>query len=107
MYQRDLPSSPWELLGSDIFDFNGNKYLAVGDYYSKFPIIRRLSSETSSSVIKELKSIFSEQGIPKCLYTDNGPCYASSEFHKLLKLGALPTLLPAPYFHNPTDSLKG
>jgi len=46
MYQRDVPSAPWEILGSDLFDFKGRKYLLLGDYYSKFPIVRKLPSET-------------------------------------------------------------
>ena len=51
MYERDLPSGPWEMLGSDLFELDGRKYLALQDYYSKFPIIRKLSSETSALVI--------------------------------------------------------
>ena len=40
MCERDLPTMPWEMLGSDLFDYHGHKYLLVSDYYSKFPFVR-------------------------------------------------------------------
>ncbi|PFX17897.1 Retrovirus-related Pol polyprotein from transposon 17.6 [Stylophora pistillata] len=51
-----------------------------GDYYSKYPIVRKLSSTTSSAVINHLKSIFAENGVPETLISDNGPQYNSQEF---------------------------
>ena len=30
--QPDLPTRPWEKLGSDIFQFNGASYLIIVDY---------------------------------------------------------------------------
>lgn len=80
MYERELPSAPWQILASDLFDFKGQQYLLLSDFYSKFIIIRRLQGETSKCVVNHLKQIFSEQGIPSKLFTDNGPCYSSREF---------------------------
>jgi len=45
--QPDLPTQPWEKLGTDIFEFNKEKYLMVVDYYSRFPVIRLLNDMTS------------------------------------------------------------
>ena len=82
MHERNLPSSPWEMLGTDLFDYNGQKYLIVGDYYSKFPILRRLNGESTKVIVQHFKQIFSEHGIPCILYSDNGPCYSSEEFRQ-------------------------
>ena len=98
MYERDLPSAPWEKLGSDLFEFNGHKYLILGDYYSKFPFVRSLNSETSNAIITQLKSIFSEHGIPRELYTDNGPCYASKEFQSFAAKWGFRHLTSSPHF---------
>ena len=57
-----------------------NQYFLLSDEYSKFPIIRKLTSTTSHAIINHLKSIFSEYGIPDKLVTDNGAQYSSTEF---------------------------
>jgi len=81
LIQHDVPSGPWQVIGSDIFTFAGHEYVIVADYYTKFPIIRKLTTyATSQSVINTLKEIFSEHGIPEKLITDNGPQYASYQF---------------------------
>ena len=48
--------------------------------FSKFLIVRKIPSSTSSAVIKELGMIFSEFGNPQIFRSDNGPCYSSQEF---------------------------
>lgn len=80
LQQHSLPSYPWQKLASDLFDFKGSQYLVLADYYSKFPIVRKLSSTTSAAIINQLKSIFAEYGIPETIVTDNGPQYSSKEF---------------------------
>ena len=46
--QPDLPTRPWEKLGTDIFEFNGKKYLMVFDYYSRFPAIPYATTSQAS-----------------------------------------------------------
>ena len=74
------PSRPWQIVGTDLFYHNRNTYLLVTDYYSRYPEIAMLTSESSSCVIKHLKSIFARHGIPEMVMSDNGPQYASQEF---------------------------
>ena len=73
MIPHEVPNRPWEKIGVDLFHFAGKDYLCVVDYFSKFPIVRLLSSKTASSVINQLKSIFSEHGIPDEVVSDNMP----------------------------------
>ena len=73
-------SFPWQKLGCDLFDYQGALYLLVVDYYSKYPILRKLNSATSSAVINLLKLIFAKHVTPESLVTDNGPQYSSREF---------------------------
>ena len=67
-------------LGSDLFYFQRIDFLVVVDYFSKYLIVRKIPSSTSSAVIKELGMIFSEFGNPLVFRSDNGPCYLSQEF---------------------------
>ncbi|KAL9978440.1 hypothetical protein ACROYT_G015954 [Oculina patagonica] len=79
---HDVPKKPWHTLGSDIFFWNNANYLVVVDYYSKFPVVKKLSNLNSSAVIAHLKSVFEEHGIPSKLITDNSPQYASAAFQE-------------------------
>lgn len=40
LLQYNLPSFPWQMVCSDLFDYCGCQYLLLADYYSKFPVIR-------------------------------------------------------------------
>ena len=71
---------PWDIIGSDLFHWQGNDYLLVVDYYSSYVIIRQLSSTSSSAIVGKLKIIFSEFGIPNVFVSDNARQYDSSEF---------------------------
>ena len=56
--------------------------MLVVDYYSKFPVVKKLTSIHSSAVIARLKSIFEKHGIPSKLVTDNGTQYTSAAFQE-------------------------
>ena len=75
-----LPDYPWQKAATDLFILQGDTYLILVDYYSRFPEVIQLRSITSLSVINALKSIFARHGIPETLVSDNGPQYSSTEF---------------------------
>ena len=79
---QEIPTGPWQTIGSDLFTLHGEDYLIVVDYYSKFPIIRRIpkGNSTSQTIITYLKQIFSEHGIPSKFISDNGSQYSSQLF---------------------------
>ena len=68
----DTPQTTWEQLGLDIFTLRNTQYLLVIDYFSWFPVVKQLQSLHSLSVIKHLKDIFTEIGIPRCIVSDGG-----------------------------------
>ena len=98
LLQHSLPSFPWQKLGSDLFDYKGVQYLLVADYYSKFPIVRKLNSTTSSAVINHLKSVFAEYGIPETIITDNGPQYSSQEFQTFCNVWGINHITSSPLY---------
>ena len=73
LHPHSVPSFPCQKLGSDLCEFKGHQYLLVTEYYSRFPVIRKLTSTASSSIINVLISLFTEHRIPEELVTDNGP----------------------------------
>ena len=80
----DVPPHAWHTLGTDLFYWNKIDYLVIGDYFSKYLIVRRLPNSSTHAVIKELGLIFTELGRPFVLRSDNGPCYSSREFRNFL-----------------------
>jgi len=82
LHQHEVPTRAWQVIGTDLFFLSGGEYLLVADYYSKFPIVRKIPSgrSTSSTVINILKEIFSEHGCPEKVISDNGPHYSSQDF---------------------------
>ena len=98
LHPHSVPSFPWQKLGTDLFDYQGAQYLLVTDYYSKYPVVRKLNSATSAAVINHLKSIFAEHGIPETLVSDNGPQYSSQEFAAFCKQWGIDHVTSSPLY---------
>ena len=72
-------------------------YLVVGDYFSKFLIVRKIPNTSTHSNQKELGMIFTEFGRPFVLKSDNGLCYTSSEFHDFLEFYKIHHITSSPH----------
>lgn len=55
------------------------------DYFSKFVEIAELKELSSLATVKLLKSFFTRFGIPKIVYSDNGPQYNSNMYRNFAK----------------------
>ena len=80
---HDIPEGPWRKLGMDYFNFNGNSYVLICDYFSKFPFMYK--AKTSFWSLRDhLIELFSIEGYPDQIVSDNGPPFNSKEFAKFL-----------------------
>ena len=80
---HDIPEGPWRKLGIDYFAFDGNSYVLICDYFSKFPFLYR--AKTSFWSLRDrLINLFSIEGYPDEIVSDNGPPFQSKEFAKFL-----------------------
>jgi len=84
MIQHEIPELPFLNVGMDILTFQGEDYLAVVDYYSKYPELCHIKRKTAKSVISHCKSIFARHGIPELIVADNMP-FNSFEFKQFCK----------------------
>ena len=55
-----IPAFPWTKIVTDIFHFEGDSYLLIVDYTSRYPVICKLTSMTAQHVIGHSKVIISE-----------------------------------------------
>ena len=94
----DVPPHVWYTLGTDLFYWNKVDYLVVGDYFSKYLIIRKIPNSSTHAAIMELGLIFTEVGRPFILRSDNGPCYASREFHNFLSFYQVDHITSSPHY---------
>ena len=95
---HDVPLTPWTKLGSDLFYLNDRQYLITTDYTTKYAVIRQLpSSAPSSMIVKVLKTIMSELGIPRELVSDRDPHFNSHEFRNFCSKWGDKTYLFKPY----------
>ena len=95
---QEVPIIPWTKLGSDLFLLNGNNYLLIVDYTSRFPIVKKLKFQTGKAVADMYRSIMSEYGWLDTVVSDNGPCFVSQEFKDLLKSKSVVHITSSPHY---------
>ena len=85
-----LPNAAWEKLAMDVVGpFHSAPpdcrfAITLVDYYSKWSEVAFTSDVTSATVIAFLSAVFSHEGNPLELVTDNGPSFVSAEFEVFL-----------------------
>ena len=85
LMQHELPRGPWVKLGMDMFSIGDDEYLLIGDYFSKYPIVKKIAKPvTSQAVVKVTKETFGLFGIPECVMSDNGPHFVGYPFKELM-----------------------
>ena len=98
MLSYDIPESPWEMLGADLFDYGGKKYIVIVDYYSLWIEVYLLKRTKAEDVIDAFKQSLSRFGIPDSIYSDNGPQFKSRKYCKFLKNHKIKKKSSSPYF---------
>ena len=75
----------WSRLGMDVTHYGSQHFLTLIDCGpTRFAIWRPLVRQDSSSVIRELESIFYERGPPEEILTDNDTAFCSMEFRRFV-----------------------
>lgn len=79
-------------------------WLICVDAYSQYPFVCQMTSTTTSNTIAALSQIFSSEGLPETLVSDNGPQLTSSEFKEFCENNGIRHLTTAP-FHPASNGL--
>lgn len=86
LQMTEMPTKPWVLVGFDLLGPlpDGRSVAVVVDYYSRYVEAGFLRSTTTDKIVDFLDSIFSRQGYPETLRSDNGPQMVSAVFRSYL-----------------------
>ena len=81
---HDVPQEPWERITMDYFYMNGTLYILICDYFSKFPFLFQVKTTSFANLKDHLEELFSVEGIPDEIMSDNGPPFNGKEFSSYL-----------------------
>lgn len=81
----EIPSRPWSVLGTDLFQVGNDQYIIIADYYSKFPLVNKLPAHASSKAVADITAAhLSVMGIPDIIRSDNGPQFIGQAYQSFL-----------------------
>lgn len=80
-----VPNLPWQQVAMDLFEIDGQQYLIIADYFSRYPDVYKLTDTGAISIINCLKGVFSRFGIPQVCISDNGPQFNNHQFTKFMQ----------------------
>ena len=94
---HDIPDGPWQKIGMDYFDFKGKCFILICDYFSKFPFM--FSCKTSWGSLRDrLIDLFSNEGYPREIISDNGSPFNSQEFADFLSSHGVRHTTSSPHY---------
>ena len=70
---HNISTEVWSKVGTDLFSIKNKNYLIVADCNTKFFDVMYLTDTNDPTVIKHTQSCFGKFGIPKIVFSDNGP----------------------------------
>ncbi|CAH8561864.1 unnamed protein product [Schistosoma margrebowiei] len=92
------PEYPWSRIHVDFAGpINGITYLVVVDAFSKWPEIVPVMPPTTTQTIKLLTEMFSRNGLPDIIVSDNGSQFSSSQFQEFCKRLSIKHFRSPPY----------
>ena len=96
MVNRPTQTSPFHIVAVDMFECEGNNYLYLQDYLSRYIKVERRYSSRASFIIMKIKCILSRHGIPEQVFSDSGPQFSCSEFAEFDNTWGFVTRHPVP-----------
>ena len=81
---QEIPLHPWSNLVTDIFHFEGESYLLIVDYTSRFPAMHKLSSMNGQHVETQCNV--------------NGACYTVEAFTSVMNAYYVNHITSSPHY---------
>ena len=102
---HDIPEGPWQKIRMDFFDFKGKCFILICDYFSKFPFM--FNCKTSWGSLRDrLIDLFSNEGYPREIISDNGSPFNSQEFADFLSSHGVRHTTSSPHYPQSNGFIK-
>ena len=85
LLSHEIPKDVWNKVAIDLFVCLNKLYLIFIDCTSKYFELAQLPNTSSDTAITHMRSIFARHGIPKVVFSGNGPQYNSHDLKKFSK----------------------
>ena len=96
--QWKLPLHPLQRVHIDYaVPFKGKMWLLLIDTFVKWPEIHEMKPTTTEATISKLKHIFTAQGLPEQIISDNGPQFTATKFQQFCNCHVIVHSPIAPY----------
>lgn len=79
---HEIPELPWQIVATDLFEWNNLHYIIIVDSYSGWFEMNSLKDLRAETIITKLKRSFAIHGVPQILISDNGGQYSSQLFEQ-------------------------
>uniref|UniRef100_A0A0A9WUM1 RNA-directed DNA polymerase n=1 Tax=Lygus hesperus TaxID=30085 RepID=A0A0A9WUM1_LYGHE len=86
--------------------FKNKMFLIIIDACSKWPEVYEVIKADTFYTLEKFREFCSRFGIPKCVVTDNGTCFSTSEFSEFCTINGI-THLTSPSYHPSSNGLAG
>lgn len=95
-----LPSRPFGKVAIDLCLHQGQNYLVMVDYYTRWIEVLHVRSTTTAACLAKMKDVFARFGLPDEIVSDNGPQFVSSEFKSFTEEHAITHTTSSPFLPN-------
>ena len=99
LMSHSIPDRPWSKIAADPFEFKGEHYLVLADYYSDWIEFDKMRDQTATETIALLLKKFSRWGLPDEIVTDCGKNFDSKEFSQFCQRKQIKHTKSSPHHH--------
>ena len=99
-YVSDGVTQPWTNLSLDSFEFQGQHFIMILDIFTKYFVVRPVTSLGTDCTIQTLTTVFSEQGLPLHIRCDRGRNFVSDLFQQYCQYLGISLSFSSAYHHN-------
>ena len=99
LMSHSIPDRPWSKIAADLFEFKGEHYLVLVDYYSDWIEFDKMRDQTATETIALLFKQFSRWGLPDEIVTDCGKNFDSKEFSQFCQRKQITHTKSSPHHH--------